>query len=330
MTQQSDSSALREAAAAIQTASRVAVVTHVSPDPDAIGSLLGLTHALRSLGKQTLPLCDDPVPHGLEFLAGTADVRNALPQDFVPDLAIGVDGSDPERLGNVWISLTELQVPSLVIDHHITNLNFGTVNVVNSLWASTAEGLLLLLDALGVSITPETATCLLTGIVGDTRSFSTASTTPFSLQVAARLMDAGADIADITERVFSRRSVETLRFWGAGLSKLQLESGVIWTVVTMEDCQALGINEASVGSGLSNLLITADEAVISAVFAEQPDDTVEASFRARPGYDVAAVALALGGGGHSLAAGTRLSGKLPETIPSVVGLLKQAAVASRA
>lgn len=308
----------------IEVASRVGIVSHVTPDPDAIGSLLGLGNALRGMGKQVLLLCDDPVPRGLHFLPGSNDILASLPSDWQVDLAIGVDASDPERLGKAWAAMVLADVPTLNIDHHITNLSFARVNVVNSEWASTAEGLVEVIDALKLPLSGDVAVCLLTGVIGDTRSFSTSSTTPAALRVAARLMDAGADIAATTEHVFSRRSLATLRLWGLGLSKLHRDGGVLWTAMTMEERRALGVDD-SVGSGLSNLMISAEEANISAVFIEQPDGTIDSSFRARPGYDVASVALSLGGGGHALAAGAKLAGPIDQVVAQAVSLLRQAA-----
>src|SRR5574341_1932849 len=290
MTLSSDATRMREAGAMLRAASRIAIVTHVTPDPDAIGSMLGLGHALRELGKEPYCLCDDLVPPGLFFLPGSFEIRTALPPCVTPDLAVGVDASDAERLGRAWLLASGAATRTLNIDHHITNPAFATLNVINSEWASTAEGILDVIDACRIPLTHEVATCLLAGVVGDTRSFSTASTTPASLRAAARLMAADADIANVTEQIFGRRSVETLRFWGMGLSNLRIEDGVIWCTITMDERRALGVTDTT-GSGLSNVLISADEANIAAVFTEQPDTTIDLSLRARGGFDVAGAAL---------------------------------------
>ncbi len=315
---------LESAVDLIRRSQHVVVATHISPDPDAIGCLLGAGLLLADLGKPAVLVCDDPIPRALRFLPGSAAITDGLPPEQEFDLLWALDASDTERLGKVVQPLLARGGAILNLDHHITNLNFGSVNVVNPKWAATAEGLAALIDALGAAITPDIAACLLAGLVGDTRSFSTPSTTPASLLLAARLVEAGADIATITELAFQRRTFDALKMWGLGLTHAVLEDGVIWTAVPLSERQVRSLQDAN-SSGLSNLLISVEEASIAAVFTEQPNQSIDASFRARPGYDVAQAALALGGGGHSLAAGAQMAGPLEEAVSRAVGLLKREA-----
>ncbi|MBN1428427.1 MAG: bifunctional oligoribonuclease/PAP phosphatase NrnA [Anaerolineae bacterium] len=310
---------IEEAVGAISAANRIAIATHVSPDSDALGSLLGLGIGLRAIGKQVALLCDDPVPVKLRFLPESASVASST--DLQPELFIGVDASDPQRLGACSTDWLSSGIPVINIDHHITNLNFGTVNVVDPQAAATTEILPLLLDGLGIVMTQDIATCLATGLVGDTRSFSTSNVTSNTLQVAARLVEAGIDLAGITETTLHRRSVPILRLWGLGLVNLTLDSGVIWTAISLAARREIGMRDSG-DIGLSNILISAEEANVAAVFTEQPDNRIDISFRARPGYDVAGVALSLGGGGHTQAAGCLLEGTLEEIVERVVPLLK--------
>jgi phosphoesterase RecJ-like protein len=310
---------IEEAVRLIKTASRIAIDTHISPDSDAIGSLLGLGMGLRSLGKQVALLCDDPVPSKLKFLPGSDEVVSRT--DLQVELFIGVDASDTQRLGKCGAEWLAAGIPVLNIDHHITNLSFGTVNIVEPQAASTTEALLPLLDALGVMLTEELATCLAAGLIGDTRAFSTSSVTPNTLRFAARLVEAGADLAGLTEVVFNSRSLAVLRLWGLGLSNLHLEDGVIWTAIPVAARRETGLRDFS-DTGLSNVLLSAQEANIAAVFTEQTDGNVDVSFRARPGLDVAGVALSLGGGGHPQASGCLIKDTLEETIARVIPLLK--------
>jgi len=299
-------SAIDDAATLVRVANRIAVATHVAPDPDAIGSLLAIGHALRLLGKEALLLCDDPVPEKLRFLPGSEQIRSSIGPEFSPNLFIGVDASDSERLGSVAQGLLDGRIPILNIDHHVTNLNFGTVNLVVPESAATCEAMLLLFHTLNIPLTVEISTCLMAGLVGDTRSFSTSSTTAHTLEAAARLVSVGADIATITEIVFNQRSLNTLRLWGIGLSRLVLDGDILWTAIRLADRQTASISDSH-DSGLANILLSASEANIAVVFTEQPNNQIDVSFRARPGHDVAKTALALGGGGHALAAGCKLS-----------------------
>lgn len=312
---------LSEIAGRLQAAQRIALATHLDPDADAIGSTLGLALALQTLGKQVVALCDDPVPVELRFLPGAHLFADRLPPDFSPDLLVALDSSDTERLGKAAAPLLEAGLPVINVDHHATNLHFGVLNLVEVECAATAELVMHLIEALGVALTPDIATCLMAGLVGDTRSFSTAQVTPATLRTAAQLAEAGADLFAITERVLSATSVEALRQLGQALSALRLEGGVVWTAIPY-DAERPTNPDSSPRRGIASLLLQAQEAVISAVFTEQADGRVEVSMRARPGYDVAELALALGGGGHPLAAGCTLEGPLQEAIRRVVEALK--------
>jgi phosphoesterase RecJ-like protein len=312
---------LSEAAALIDRAQHIAIVTHISPDPDAIGSALGLRLALLAPGKEVVALCDDPVPDNLDFLPGSGDLRQHLPGDFDPDLFIALDASDPERLGEAGAALLAMDIPVLVVDHHVTNVGYGDVNVVNSDAVAAAELVLELVDALGVSLTLDIAVCLMTGLVGDTRGFSTPNVVPVTFAAASRLLQAGVDLSAIMEGVLRRRSLELLRIWGIALERLRFQDGVVWAVVPFGERHRRSL-EGTEPDGISSLLLSAREAWISAAFTELSDGQVEVSMRARPGFDVASVALALGGGGHALAAGCLIDGPLDDAVDEVVGRLR--------
>lgn len=309
---------IEEAVRLVKAANRVAVAGHVKPDGDAIGSLLAMGRLLAWLGKQTVLLCDDSVPRRYRFLPGSGAVRSDL-NGFEPDLLIGVDTNDAPRLGKAGLALLEAGLPTLNLDHHVTNDNFGTLNWVNPAWVATAEGVLEFLDALGAPLDEETAICLLTGLATDTRGFRTANVTAKSLQTASRLMEAGADLPGIMALTLDSRSLPELQVLGAGLTNLQMEDGAIWTAVPL-----LKPRTDVATTGLPSMLLGADGAKVSAVFRERSDGKVEISFRAAPGFDVAVVAMAMGGGGHVLAAGATIDGPLEAAVEQVVPVLKQA------
>jgi len=315
---------LDQAANLVRSTTQIVICTHISPDGDAIGSMLALGRGLSAMQKNPLLLCSDPVPQKLAFLPETDTIRDTIPSDYVPELTIALDTSDTERLGEVMVPLLAAGIPILVLDHHITNLNFGQVNVVMPEVASTAEIVLMLLDMLRVPPDELVATCLLAGIVTDTRGFSTTSVTPETLVATQRLMEAGGDLAKITEMALNRKSIEALQLWGLGLSEMQWENGLLWTSLPRDKQEAAGISN-TIDGGLSNLLISAEEARIAAVFVELDDGQVDVSMRAAPGYDVSGVALALGGGGHRLAAGCMLEGPLDVAVARTLALLREVA-----
>lgn len=317
----------------LHNATHILCISHVSPDGDAVGSLLGMGWLLRVLGKQpTLALQDMP-PREHLLLPGAGDILTAQSptyrthvQERAFDLVICVDASSPDRMGNAYNSQVHSSAPLAVIDHHITNTYFGNINWVAPDCAATCQMLAYLADALGVPLVGELAECLLTGLVTDTLCFRTSNTTAAVLEVAQRLMRGGANLVTITQRTVSRQPFAMIKLWSMILPTIQLEDGVIWASTTQATFDEMGLPVGD--TGLSSYLVTADEAAMSAVFVQKLNPAglpaVECSFRAKPGYNVATMALSLGGGGHPAASGCTVLGTLAEVVPQVIGLMKTA------
>ena len=310
---------LEQASQLIQSSCCPLLLCHVDPDGDAIGSLTGLGRALHQLGKQVVMACADPVPRELSFIPGAGLV---VQQTVTPsDLAIFVDCSEPRRCGHFDQAPPAGDIPLINIDHHVTNLGFGTINMVDARASSTAEIVLRLLEHMAVPIDAETATCLLTGIVTDTRGFRTSNVTVETMEAALRLMKAGASLNSITQRALDRRSVPAMRLWGAALASAQVDARVIWASIPLEMSQAAGV--AGIGdAGLASLIIGVDGTDAAAVFVEGERNRIEIGLRAAPGFDVSQVAMRFGGGGHALAAGCSLPGAIDEVRERVLTALK--------
>lgn len=311
-----------EASALVAPAGRVLIVTHISPDGDAIGSMLGLAHALRGQGKTVTCAVDDGVPAGLRFLPGADAVRATLDTVEV-DVCIAVDCGDERRMGAVGQAALRTGRPLVNLDHHPTNTLFGDANLVDPQTVASAEGVLDWLDYMQVPLDRTSATCLLTGLVTDTLCFRTDNVTPDTLGKAQRLMRLGAPLSEIVQRTVNRKTYAGLRLWQAVMPSIRLEDHVIWAVITQEMFRQSGFN-GSDDDGLVSMLIQVEEAYISAVFREKPDGTIEIGFRAVPGFDTSAVAVSLGGGGHRLASGATVSEPLETLVPRVVEQLKAA------
>lgn len=294
----------------IQRAGRVLAVTHVAPDGDAIGSLLSMGWFLRAQKKERLLFCQDPVPEGYRFLPGSDEIVQQAEGSF--DLVISLDCSDRYRMGDAIADLVEAlpgSVPLINIDHHITNTRFGSVNWVDPAAVATAQMVLELAEALRWEVTPSVATCLLSGLITDTRSFRTSNVDSRAVRAALRLMEAGASLPEITRRALEQRSLAAVRLWGQAIERLHLEDGILWTVVTRAMRQRLELADND-SSGLANFLSGIREADVIVVFTERENSTVDVGMRAAPGVDVAQMALRLGGGGHPQAAGCTMEGEL--------------------
>lgn len=316
---------LAEITSLIDCHDNILCVSHVGPDGDAVGSLLGMAWMLRHLGKRATPALQDPVPDNLATLPGADAViaPDQVADDY--DLIVCLDASSADRMGKVFRPSDHADIPLLVIDHHVTNTYFGDLNWVAPEYASTCQMLVYLADALDIPLTEALAECLLTGVVTDTLCFRTSNTDANVLEAAMRLMQGGADLAAITAQTLNRRPFSLVTLWGSVLSTVQLENGVIWAKVSREQFAASGY-ESTNELNLSSLLVSTIEADLSATFAEKADEdgqpVVECSFRAKPGFDVATLAFSLGGGGHPPASGCTLPGSLDDVSHRVVGLLQ--------
>lgn len=318
-----------EILAALQQAQNLLVFSHVRPDGDAVGSLVGMGTILRALGKQaTLALHDAPDPElmaipGAAAICGPDALEMLRARNF--DTIVATDASSIDRLGRLYTDQS-WGAPLLVIDHHVTNTRFGDINWVEPGDAATCQMLVSLADALGVPLEPLLAQQLLSGLVTDTLCFRTTNTTPAVLETGMRLLSAGATLAPITEGILDQRPFSVLKLWGSVLPNAQLEEGVLWVTVSQAQLDAAGDLTRNDGS-LSSMLVRTDGAAMAASFIEKLGEdglpAVECSFRARRGYDISGVALALGGGGHPAAGGATVAGSLQQVAAQAVALLKQ-------
>jgi len=307
-----DEQLLQIARSELLGADRLLVTSHIRPDGDAIGSLLGLGLSLQAAGKDVQMVSADGVPSIFRHLAGSELVSTRPEGHF--DLIIVVDCSDLERAGN---ALNGFSTPDLNVDHHPTNLNFARLNLVETEAVATAEMLAGYLPTFGLPITRPVADALLYGMITDTLGFRTHNMTPRALRIAANLMEAGSDLPNLYHLALLKRTFEAARYWGAGLSALQREGRLAWTSLTLADRRAVGYPGRD-DADLNNILSTVEEVDVVVVFVEQGNGHIKVSWRSLPGFDVSQVALRFGGGGHVAAAGAELEGSLEEVQAKVL------------
>lgn len=291
----------------LQAARNILIVTHVRPDGDAIGSLLGLGLSLQISGKQVQMLLPDGLPSNFKYLPGSNQIKRV--QKGNPDLSIVVDCSDISRVGK---ALDNYGVPDIVIDHHVTNGEFGKLNLIESDSPATASVLLTHMPDWGLTVTPDVAANLLTGLLTDTLGFRTLNTTPRSLRQAADLVDLGANLSSLYNLGLVRRTLPAARYWGVGLSKLNYEDNIVWTELSLEDRITSGYS-GNDDADLINVVSSITEGLISIIFVEQNNGTVKISWRTQdPNLDVSKIAMVFKGGGHRAAAGADIPGDLAE------------------
>ena len=298
----------------------VFVCAHIMPDGDCLGSALGLTWALRKMGKTVTVTCPDHVSNSFEYLTGFAELGQKTPTN--EQLLIYVDGSSADRFGAAYDHKFFDGRPVMVIDHHITNEYFAPMNYVDTRAASTSEIIHRLVVALGIEIDKPIAQCLLTGVITDTLGFRTASTTVETLRTATSLMEAGASIPDIVERSFNQVPLPNLRLRGRVFSEAKLDGVILWAEVSQRLSRELGVNGNGTG-GIINQLLSVDTAKIAVLLVEKESGKIDVGFRSRVGYDVSSIAARLGGGGHKQASGALVDGPLEKARERVLAEVKK-------
>lgn len=291
----------------------VVIASHVRPDGDAIGSLLGLGLALIDAGKSVQMVLVDGLPASYRHLAGSELIvkEPALPHDTF----ITVDCADFKRVGKAFESFGK---PHINIDHHKTNERFGQLNLIEPDEVATAAILANHLPAWGFEITKPIADALLTGIITDTLGFRTSNTNPSALRLCAMLMETGSNMADLYMRSLVHKSFPAARYWGAGLSSLEQKDGIVWGTLTLEDRKRSGYG-GNDDADLINMISAIHGNKVGMVFVEQSDKHVKISWRAlEEGIDVSPIAKQFGGGGHAAAAGADIPGTLEEIQPAVL------------
>lgn len=291
----------------------IVIASHVRPDGDAIGSLLGLGLALINAGKSVQMVLADGVPTSFKHLDGSELILKE-PQAAC-DTFITVDCADLKRVGKVFETLGQ---PDVNIDHHKTNETFGKLNLIEPEEVATAAILANHLTVWGFEITEPIAAALLTGIITDTLGFRTSNTNPSALRLCAMLMETGANMPDLYMRSLVRKTFPAARYWGAGLSSLEQKDGIVWGTLTLEDRKVAGYG-GNDDADLINLISSINGNKVGMIFVEQSDNHVKISWRAlEDGIDVSPIAKQFGGGGHAAAAGADIPGTLNEVQPLVL------------
>jgi len=287
------------------------IATHAHPDSDAVASVLAVTDLAVANGKVVIPVVGDgELPETLKFMPGAERLRDpASVERSEFDTILVVDCAELHRMGPFYrkhADWFDYQIPLLSIDHHITNSGFGRCRIVDPAAAATCEILSLMFASLRLDFSAEVATCLATGLYGDTLGLKTPSTTSRTLRVAADLTEAGADVVAIVDNLFRIKPFTTVKLWGLALSRSQLLGQLIWTEITPEMLEASGATAAE-GEGIVNFIAGTSEARASILLYQNPSGW-RASLRAiAEDIDVAQLAKLYGGGGHSRAAGCSLA-----------------------
>ena len=309
-------SELTAIAAALDAARSVAIFTHARPDPDAIGSQVGVGLMLAAMGKKVSLICLPPIPEPLQFLL------NMLPESiihFTPekteqnscDAILVVDTSARQQLEPAASFLESHASHVLILDHHISgDLPHALIHRDTSA-AACVEIITNLSQVLGVTLTKPMATALLAGLVGDTGWFRFDSVTPHTHEVAATLLAAGAEPSELWGRLMQseKKSKLVLLSRAVGRIAFYAQDRIAVMEITRADMAQTNA-EPWETEGLIDIPMMVESVVSSIFLSETPEGKIRASLRSKHTVDVNAVCHEFGGGGHARAAGCRISGSL--------------------
>ncbi len=303
--------AYREAAHFISDYDQFLVISHLSPDGDAIGSTLAMVGILKALKKKYCVVNPDRLPKKYSILPWSEEILSAEEDHSGPyHYVIALDCADEKRM-EPFPSWFADGASILNIDHHPTNTRYGTVNLVCPEAAATAQLVYYLAEVLQVPLEEPLATCLYTGILTDTGGFRYANTNPEVMRMASRLLDVGVNPSELAEQFLERTSEAHLQLLQKALSRLrrEMDGRLAWMFVTQDDFREAGATEADM-DGLVQYPLRIEGVEVGLLFREVSSTSCKVSLRSRALVDVSKIAALFGGGGHARAAGCTVEGDL--------------------
>ena len=294
----------------------IAIITHIMPDGDALGSSLALMHALKAMGKRAF-VCDrDEVPGHLRMLPGWETVVMPASLPYPPKAVIAIDCASEDRMGTAG-SLMLSDIAKAVIDHHETSRTEIVPALVDGKEAASGVLVMDVIAELGAALTKEIALCLYVAISTDTGNFSFSNTTPEALAAVAECLKAGVDVSEMSYQLFRKKTLGRTKLLGRALNGIEyLEDGQIALLrLRWADFAECGAADSDT-EGIVNFGIDTAGAEVAILAVERVGST-KFSLRTRERINAAQVAAAMGGGGHARAAGVTLQLPLNEAVDQV-------------
>ncbi len=313
---------------------RIVIVPHKNPDGDAIGSSLGLWHYLKSIGHEVRVIVPNDYPKFLKWMPGTNEVLNferdnaaAVQYLNSSDLCFTLDFNQLGRVGQMTPILEGLQATYIMIDHHQAPDNYAQITYSDSKMSSTSEMVFNFINSLGDvnMISSEIADCLYAGIVTDTGSFKYSSTTSKTHQVAAELINRGANNFEVQNQIFDTNTPSKLQLLGCALKNMVIlkEYNTAYTSLSQEELDAHNYKKGDT-EGFVNYGLTLQNILFAVIFIENKEERIiKISFRSEGNFSVNEFARNhFHGGGHTNAAGGRSESNMEGTIKHFETLLE--------
>lgn len=291
----------KEAALKIKENQDIYIISHINPDGDNLGSILGLGLALKKLSKNVHIIKSDDIPDDYLFLPYIDKIEEKYPDNI--DLLLILDCSDLDRLGE-YKDIVHKSKFIINIDHHISNTSFGHINLIDWDMASTGELVFNLIKELEVDFDEEIATCLYTAISSDTGRFMYENVTWETHEKVAELIRTGMDLSKVNKNLYQRRSLATTRLFIDALSNLNLykNNNIGITSVTQDMLSEFNAKMDET-EGIVSYIRDIDEVEVACLLKEMKEDEIKVSLRSKNYVDVSEICSQFDGGGHKRAAG---------------------------
>jgi len=306
----------------VRSHKRFLITTHVRPDPDGLGSQLGLADVLERMGKDVRLVISSMWPPRYDFMDPQRRIKRfELPGNEYRDTEaiIVLDTGTWGQLGDFGAFMKGMNVPKVVIDHHLSQDDLGATRLVDTTAEATGRLICEAAAALGQELSPVAADALFAAVATDTGWFRHLNTTPATFALAEKLARAGARPTRLYDLIYEHSTLPRMKLMGLVLSRLRtVENGkVALTEITLADYAATGAIPQDT-EDMVNFTRAVAGVEVGLFFLEQPKGGVKVSFRSRERVDVAKVAEQFGGGGHRLASGATLGMSLQDAEAKVL------------
>lgn len=301
---------LKAIASVFKESGDIAIIPHISADGDAIGSSLALALAFERLGARARVYLEEAVPLLYRFLPGERliTVYEEETEGTSHELAVALDTGDISRLGKRSVIFSKAG-KTINIDHHSTNSNFARLNYVDTASSAVGEIIYRLLKMMGLFLTPDISACLYTAIATDTGGFRYSNTTSLTHQITAELVKNGADVAELSQKLFETTTLGKVRLLGTAAQSLELlDNGRISLITVTDDMlkESRAIEEDC--EGIVNLGRNIRNVQIALMMRLYDNGEIKVNLRSNTGVNVARIANSFSGGGHNKAAGFTAAG----------------------
>lgn len=316
---------LEEAVAFMQGYSSFLIVSHVNPDGDAVSSSSVVAWILDRLGKQAIIINESELPNRLDYIYRYEQMLQYNEQLSVNfEAVIAVDCADDKRMGDVT-KLWNTNTPILNIDHHATNNEFGTINIVNAEAAATVQILYDIIKHAKLDIDLTCAEALYTGLITDTGGFRYSNTSSDVMKMASDLLALGVSGHQLADLLLEKMTIGKLKLLKLALSRITFseDEKIGWVYVNKSDLTECGAVPEDI-EGIVNYVLNVDGVEVGFLLKETKTGAYKASLRSAGKVDVASVSQVFGGGGHVRAAGCTVGASLEQNIEQLVSEIRKA------